>query len=63
MLGSHEIGILSVIQPEDHDEKYAPIVLMLHFAPFGKVREAIDQINEMDCIRDEPILLRVEDLS
>lgn len=62
VLGNHDIGILSVIQPEDHDEEYAPIVLMLHFAPFGRVREAIDQINTMDCIRDEPILLRVEDL-
>ncbi len=62
VLGNHDIGILSVIQPEDHDEEYAPIVLMLHFAPFGKVREAIEQINAMDCIRDAPILLRVEDL-
>lgn len=62
VLGSHDIGILSVIQPEDHDEKYAPIVLMLHFAPFGKVREAISEINAMDCIRVEPIFLRVEDL-
>ena len=62
VLGSHDIGILSVIQPEDHDEEYAPIVLMLHFAPFGKVREAINQINAMDCIRDEPIFFRVEDL-
>lgn len=63
VLGSHEIGILSVIQPEDHDEKYAPIVLMLHFAPFGEVREAINEISAMDCIREEPVLLRVEDLS
>lgn len=62
VLGNHEIGILSVIQPEDHDEECAPIVLMLHFAPFGKVREAIDEINALDCVRDEPILLRVEDL-
>ncbi len=62
VLGSHDIGILSVIQPEDHDEEYAPIVLMLHFAPFGKVREAIDEISAMDCIREEPIFLRVEDL-
>ncbi|MDF1823385.1 MAG: homoserine dehydrogenase [Verrucomicrobiales bacterium] len=62
VLGNYDIGILSVIQPEDHEEKYAPIVLMLHFAPFGKVREAIGEISAMDCIRDEPVLLRVEDL-
>lgn len=62
VLGEHDIGILSVIQPEDHDEEIAPIVLMLHYAPFGIVREAIAKISAMDCIRDEPALLRVEDV-
>ncbi|MDF1852608.1 MAG: homoserine dehydrogenase [Verrucomicrobiales bacterium] len=62
VLGDHGIGILSLIQPEDHNEEYAPIVLMLHFAPFGRVREALKVIRAMDCIRDEPALLRVEDL-
>lgn len=62
VLGEREIGILSVIQPEDHDEEYAPIVLMLHYASFGAVRAAIAEIGSMDCIRDEPVLLRVEDL-
>ena len=63
VLGEHGIGILSVIQPEDHEEEYAPIVLMLHFAPFGKVRDALAEISEMDCVRHDPVLLRVEDLS
>lgn len=62
VLGDNNIGILSVIQPEDHDEEYAPIVLMLHYAPFGVVRAAIHQIAGMDCIREEPVLLRVEDV-
>jgi len=62
VLGEHEIGILSVIQPEDHDEEFAPIVLMLHFAPFGIVREAIDEIACLDCIKEDPILMRVEDV-
>ncbi|MEM9016546.1 MAG: homoserine dehydrogenase [Verrucomicrobiota bacterium] len=63
VLGEHEIGILSVIQPEDHDEAYAPIVLMLHYAPFGIVREALEKIGRMDCVREDPVLLRVEDPS
>ena len=62
VLGEFSIGILSVIQPEDHDEEFAAIVLMLHYAPFGIVREAIDAISKLDCVRDRPILLRVEDL-
>lgn len=62
VLGEHDIGILSVIQPEDHDEEIASIVLMLHFASFGRVRESIARIGAMDCVREEPVLLRVEDL-
>ncbi|HRQ89234.1 MAG TPA: homoserine dehydrogenase [Bacteroidia bacterium] len=62
LLGENSIGILSVIQPEDHDEQFAAIVLMLHYAPYGVVIEAIRQIAALDCVRDEPILLRVEDV-
>ncbi len=62
VLGNLEIGILSLIQPEDHDEAYAPIVLMLHYAPFGVVQEALKQISDLDCVRENPILLRVEDI-
>ncbi len=62
ILGEHEIGILSVIQPEDHDEEFAPIVLMLHFAPFGIVRDAIAKISGLDCIKEAPVLMRVEDI-
>lgn len=62
VLGEFEIGVLSVIQPEDHDEKYAPIVLMLHYAPYGIIREALERIARLDCVRDRPVLLRVEDI-
>jgi hypothetical protein len=51
-----------VIQPEDHDEQYAAIVLMLHYAPYGIVLGALDRIASLDCVRDRPILLRVEDV-
>ncbi|NNE91265.1 MAG: homoserine dehydrogenase [Verrucomicrobiales bacterium] len=60
LLGKQEIGILSVIQPEDHDEEVAPIVLMLHYAPFGVVRDTIAKIGALDCIREEPVWMRVE---
>jgi len=63
VLGEHEIGILSVIQPETHEAGYAPIVLMLHYAPYGEVLSAIDELNALECVRREPVLLRVEDLS
>jgi len=62
VLGEFNIGILSVIQPEDHDEKYAAIVLMLHYAPYGIVRKAIARISDLDCVRSRAVLLRVEDI-
>ncbi len=62
VLGEFEIGILSVIQPEDHDEKYAAIVLMLHYAPYGIIHEALERISQLDCVRNRPVLLRVEDI-
>ncbi|MEO0414590.1 MAG: homoserine dehydrogenase [Verrucomicrobiota bacterium] len=62
ILGDHQIGILSLIQPEEHDaaDGYAPIVLTLHYAAFGKVQDALAEISELDCIEDEPVLMRVE---
>ena len=63
LLGELDVGILSLIQPEDHDEATAPVVLMLHYAPFGIVQTAIDRIGQLDCVCESPVLLRVEDLS
>lgn len=60
ILGDHGIGILSVIQPEDHEEETAPVALTLHFAPFGKMLAAKAQIAKLDCVREEPVLMRVE---
>lgn len=62
VLGKLDVGILSLIQPEDHDEETAPIVLMLHYAAFGVVQEALECISELDCVCESPVLLRVEDL-
>ena len=62
VLGKLDVGILSLIQPEDHDEETAPIVLMLHYAAFGVVQEALECISKLDCVCESPVLLRVEDL-
>lgn len=62
VLGECGVGILSVIQPEDHDEDYAAIVLMLHFAPYGVALDALARIAALDCVREPPVLLRVEDV-
>ncbi len=62
VLGRNDIGISSMIQPEDHDEDQAPIVLMLHYAKFGTMKAALAEIAKLDCVRNQPVLMRVEDL-
>lgn len=62
ILGEHQIGISSMIQPEEHSNNAAPIFLMLYFAPFGTIKKAVADISQLDCIQDEPVLMRVESL-
>ena len=62
ILGDHEIGILSVIQPEDHEDEIAPVALTLHFAEFGVIQKALKKIGDLDCVREDPVLMRVESI-
>jgi homoserine dehydrogenase len=62
ILGEHQIGISSMIQPEAHCEDATPIFLMLYFAPFGTIKQAVTEIAKLDCIQNEPVLMRVESL-
>ncbi len=59
--GAAGIGISSVIQPETHAGDRAALVLMVHDAPLGRVRETLQQIRALDCVHEEPVLLRVEE--
>jgi len=59
VLGSHEIGISSVIQPEGHEGDAVPLVLMIHDAPFNRMRTAADRIASLACVKAEPSLLWV----
>ncbi|MEO8206982.1 MAG: homoserine dehydrogenase [Chthoniobacterales bacterium] len=60
VLGTSQIGISSVIQPEWHEDGPVPLVLIIHDAKFGAVRAAVAEIAKMDCIKQEPTLLNVE---
>ena len=58
-LGSANVGISSMIQPESDGEQ-AELILMLHDATHAQVREAITRIHALECVIGEPRLLRVE---
>jgi len=60
ILGTSNIGISSVIQPESHESGPVPLVLMLHDAPFGTTKAALAEIAKLECVKAEPTLFNVE---
>ena len=60
ILAASNIGISSVIQPEGHQGKSVPLILMLHDAPNGAVAGALRKIGRLPVIRDMPMMIRVE---
>lgn len=65
VLAEHEIGIISVLQPDEpdgDDSLPAQLVVTLHEARYGDMIAARDKIAALDCVRAKPVLLRVETL-
>lgn len=60
ILAAHDVGISSVMQPEAHEMEATPLVLMIHDARMGRVREACREIGALDCVYSEPVLIPVE---
>ncbi len=63
-LGRHKISIASVIQHETEEETdgIVPLVIMTHTASEGAMRQALDEINRMECVHEGTIRMRVSDL-
>jgi homoserine dehydrogenase len=59
VLGSHEIGISSVIQPEGHEGDAVPLILIIHDAPFDRMQTALNRIRTLACVKAPPSLLWV----
>jgi homoserine dehydrogenase len=60
IFGQAKIGISSVIQPEGHEGKSVPLILMLHDAPDGAVTKAFEKIARLPVIKGAPVRIRVE---
>jgi len=60
VLGNRQIGISSVMQPDEETAGTTPLILMLDDAPLGAVRGAIEEIAALDAVREKPAWLRVE---
>ena len=60
ILGDLQIGISSVIQPEEHEPDSVPLVLMVHTATNAQMHSAIDRISKLACVKRPPHMIRVE---
>lgn len=64
VLGKRNIGISSMIQPEDLEDTSGStsIVLMIHDATLGEMKMALGEIAALACVRENPSWMRVETL-
>lgn len=60
LLGDREIGISSVMQPEELGSEFTSLILMLDDATLATVKEAIGSIAALECVREAPVWMRVE---
>jgi hypothetical protein len=51
-----------MLQKETSNNGEASLLILTHEAKEGSVKESIDQIEALDCVKDKAVLLRVEDL-
>lgn len=63
-LGRRGIGISSVLQPEDLESTTGEtsLVLMVHDARVGDMKQALAALRSLTCVRGEPTWMRVETL-
>jgi homoserine dehydrogenase len=60
ILGTHHISISSVIQKERREESSVPVVMMTHEAREGNMRQALQEIDQLDVVTAATICIRVE---
>ena len=60
ILADADIGISSIIQPEGHEGKSVPVILMIHDATNRAMSAAVKKIAKLAAVRGKPAMIRVE---
>ncbi len=60
ILARAKIGISSVIQPEGHEGRSVPLILMIHDATNAAMAKALGTIARLDVVKETPVMIRVE---
>ncbi|MEA3213035.1 MAG: homoserine dehydrogenase [Chthoniobacter sp.] len=62
-LGSFNIGISSIFQPEGAEGEAVPLVLVIHKATHGQMLAALEKIAVLPCVKKAPRMIRVENFA
>ena len=60
ILAAAKIGISSVVQPEGHEGESVPLILMIHDASNLAMRQALVKIAKLPAVKNQPMMIRVE---
>jgi homoserine dehydrogenase len=63
VIARHDIGLSSLVQPKVEGGGPADLMLMMHAAPFGRMRAALGELEKLSCVTEKPILMRVENFA
>ncbi|MEP6672510.1 MAG: homoserine dehydrogenase [Chthoniobacter sp.] len=63
ILGSLNIGISSIFQPEGDEGAAVPLILVLHKATHGQMNTALEKIGALECVKKTPRMIRVENFA
>lgn len=61
IMGKCNISIASVMQKEGASDQCVPVIFLTHAARERDVRQALEQINTLDFIREQTRIIRIED--
>jgi homoserine dehydrogenase len=59
-LGDQGISIASVVQPERHESRAVPVVIMTHHAREAALRIALEEIDQGEAVQDATRVIRIE---
>ncbi|MEW6535997.1 MAG: homoserine dehydrogenase [Candidatus Auribacterota bacterium] len=61
VLGKYRISISDVYQKERRKGEFVPLVMITHHAKEQGVRAALNEIDQLDVVKDKTLLIRMED--
>lgn len=62
ILGRHKISLASVIQKERSIKGAVPLVMLTHNAKEANIKKAVEEIDNLSCIKEKSLFVRIERL-